>query len=92
MLVQIALWKSHHNKSTPGHGEGEAGTLAGEVEQEYDEVIVGGEGGVASDPTYMEVGTGGGGGGGRGGGGGGGGGGNTFELKENEAYGTPVSA
>ena len=89
MLVQIALWKSNHNKSTPGHGEGEAGTLAGEVEQEYDEVMVGGEGGVASDPTYMEVGTGGGEGGG---GGGGGGGGNTFELKENEAYGTHLSA
>ena len=76
MLVQIALWKS---KATPGHGEGEAGTLAGEVEQEYDEVMVGGEGGVASDPTYMEVET-------------GGGGGNTFELKENEAYGTHLSA
>ena len=78
MLVQIALWKSHHNKSTPGHGEGEAGTLAGKVEQEYDEVMVGGEGGMASDPTYMEVGT--------------GGGGNTFELNENETYGTHLSA
>ena len=80
MLVQIALWKSHHNKSTPGHGEGEAGALEGEVEQKYDEVMVGGEGGVASDPTYVEIGT-------RGGGGG-----NTFELKENEAYGTHFSA
>ena len=79
MLVQIALWKSHHNKSTPGHGEGEAGTLAGEVEEEYDEVIVGGEGGVASDPTYMEVGT-------------GGGGGNTFKISENEAYRIHLSA
>ena len=66
--------------------------LEGEVEQEYDEVMVGGEGGVASDPTYMEVGTGGGGGGGGGGGRGGGGRGNTFELKENEAYGTHLSA
>ena len=85
MLVQIALWKSHHNKSTPGHGEGEAGTLAGEVEREYDEVMVGGEGGVANDPTYMEVGT-------AAAAGAGGGGGNTFELKENEAYGTHFSA
>ena len=82
MLVLIALWKSHHNKSTPGHGEGEAGTLAGEVEREYDVVMVGGEGGVASDPTYMEVGT----------GGGGGGGGNTFKLNENKAYGTYLPA
>ena len=59
-------------KFTPGGAE--TGTSAGEGEgQEYEQMDTG-EGGLAvSDPTYMEVGA---------------AEGKTFELKQNEAYGT----
>ena len=67
------------------HGQGGVGTVA--EPQEYDEVIVGGEGGMTSatsDSMYVEIGT--------GGGGGGGGRGGVLELNENKAYGTQFSA
>ena len=74
LVVQIAVCKLH-----PKYRSGEVGVLAGGEGQVYEEVG-GDEGGVAvlggdkvSDPTYMEVGE---------------GGGKTFQLKENEAYGT----
>ena len=73
-MVQIAICKFH-----PKYRSGEVGVLAGGEGQVYEE-MGGDEGGVAvlggdkvSDPTYMEVGE---------------GGGKTFQLKENEAYGT----
>ena len=74
VVVMIAICKFH-----PKFISGGAGTSAGGEGQVYEEVG-GDEGGVAvlggeevSDPTYMEVGE---------------GGGKTFQLKENEAYGT----
>ncbi len=72
VLVQIALCKCHP-KGTPGGAES-APSAGGVGQAVYEQVDVGGEGGVAvSDPTYMEVGV--------------GGGGNTMELQENKAYG-----
>ena len=74
VVIQIALCKFH-----PKLRSGKAGVSAGGEGQVYEEVG-GDEGGVAvlggkgvRDPTYMEVGE---------------GGGKTFQLKENEAYGT----
>ena len=74
VVIQIALCKFH-----PKLRSGKAGASAGGERQVYEEVG-GDEGGVAvvggkgvRDPTYMEVGE---------------GGGKTFQLKENEAYGT----
>ena len=74
VMVQIAICKFH-----PKYRSGEVGVLAGGEGQVYEEVG-GDERGVAvlggkgvRDPTYMEVGE---------------GGGKTFQLKENEAYGT----
>ena len=74
LMVQIAICKFH-----PKLRSGGVGVSAGGEGQVYEEVD-GNEGGVAvlggdkvSDPTYMEVGE---------------GGGKTFQLKENEAYGT----
>ena len=74
VMVQIAICKFHLKFRSGG-----AGTSAGGEGQVYEEVG-GDEGGVAvvggkevRDPTYMEVGE---------------GGGKTFQLKENEAYGT----
>ena len=74
LVVIIAICKFH-----PKFRSGGAGVLAGGEGQVYEEVG-GDEGGVAvvggkemKDPTYMEVGE---------------GGGKTFQLKENEAYGT----
>ena len=74
LVVIIAICKFH-----PKFRSGETGTSTGGEGQVYEEVG-GDEGGVAvvggdqmRDPTYMEVGE---------------GGGETFQLKENEAYGT----
>ena len=83
------LEPQEYEEFTPSsHGQGGVGTVA--EPQEYDEVIVGGEGGMASamsDSMYVEIGTGGG-----GGGGGEGGRGGALELNENKAYGTQFSA
>ena len=74
IVIQITICKFH-----PKLKSGGVGMLAGGEGQVYEEVG-GDEGGVAMlggdkvrDPTYMEVGE---------------GGGKTFQLKENEAYGT----
>ena len=74
VVVQIAVCKFHPKYRSSG-----VGVSAGEEGQVYEEVG-GDEKGVAvvcgekvKDPTYMEVGE---------------GGGKTFQLKENEAYGT----